>query len=58
MSPEELRDAKKSFDEINLLKSKISNVLKTVEKLNKLDTNLRQSIVSVRSVEELEHVVC
>lgn len=57
MSPDDLRSAKETFSEIGQLKSKIVTVLKSVDKLGQLNENLKESIVSVRTMEQLEHLV-
>ncbi|XP_044755245.1 S1 RNA-binding domain-containing protein 1 [Coccinella septempunctata] len=56
MTPEELRVIKEQYEEINLLKSKLKSVAKTLEKAGQLNKNMRNSLASVRTVEELEHV--
>lgn len=57
MSPEVLREVKDTFEEIIELKNKVGTVLKTLEKNDVLTSELRRSVITARSIEELEYVV-
>lgn len=57
MSPEILREVKDSYDEIIELKNKIGTVVKTLEKNDVLTSQLKHSVITARSIEELEYVV-
>lgn len=57
MSPEELREVKKKYDEILALKAKIESVIKSIQKLGCLDSKLNTSVLNCKTVEELEHFV-
>ncbi|KAF5296661.1 hypothetical protein FQR65_LT10201 [Abscondita terminalis] len=56
LTANQLRNVKVEFDKIERLKIKIKNAVETVEKLNKLDTHLRNMFLGVRSIEELDHI--
>lgn len=57
MTPEELRVVKEEYDDIVILKSKLKNVAKVIEKTGQLSQDVWKSLISVRTIEELEHVV-
>lgn len=57
MTPDELRTAKESFENIKHLKNKIQTVLKALNKSKVLNEFLLQKIRHCRDVEELEHIV-
>ncbi|KAK9876926.1 hypothetical protein WA026_015960 [Henosepilachna vigintioctopunctata] len=54
MSPEELRLVKDHYEEICCLRSKLKTVVKTIQKNGLLNNDLRKSLSSVRTAEELE----
>lgn len=57
MAPEELRDVKETYLDINALKLKMNSALKMLSKAGVLDDALKYRVLSVRDMEELEHLV-
>lgn len=53
-TPEELRDIQESILKIETLRGKIQSSIKNLEKSGKLDDTLQRTILSLRSLEELD----
>lgn len=58
MNPDDLRDVKEAYDKINLLKEKSKSIIKSLEKTGHLNEIIKTTILSSRSIEEIEHIVC
>lgn len=58
MSPEDLRDVKDVYDKINALKDKCNSIIKSLEKNGHLNETIKNTILSSKSIEEIEHIVC
>lgn len=57
MSPETLREAKETYEEIGILKHKMALVVKNLEKAQVLTEPLKNKVTASRSIEELEYLV-
>lgn len=57
LNPDQLRDIKEEYDNICALKLRSQTVLKNIDKTGNLNSLLEKSILSARTVEELEHIV-
>ncbi|XP_060529057.1 S1 RNA-binding domain-containing protein 1 [Cylas formicarius] len=56
MSPDALREVKKSYDDISNLRDKISAAAKTIQRAGKFTDQIRQQISRVKNFEELEFI--
>lgn len=54
MEPEQLRHAKETFEEIKHIQHRASTIIKNIEKLGQLNSNLRRSILCAKSINELD----
>lgn len=57
MSPDQLREIKKSYDDLCTLKLKMENVSQTLMKMGVLDNDLKRKISNTTTMEELEYIV-
>ncbi|KAL3268224.1 hypothetical protein HHI36_007348 [Cryptolaemus montrouzieri] len=56
MSPTELSVVRSQYEDICSLESKFQTIVKNIEKAGCLNNTVKKSLVSVKSMEELEHV--
>lgn len=57
MSPDQLREIKKSYDDLCTLKLKMETVMQALTKIGVLDNDLKRKITNTTTMEELEYIV-
>lgn len=56
LEPDRMREIKTSLGQVTQLRAKVSSVAKTLEKENLLTEDLKETICTVKSMEELNHI--
>lgn len=56
MEPDQLRSVKECFDQVKVIKQRATTIIKAIDKLGKWTPEIHSTIVSTKSIDDLEHI--